>query len=263
MMSVRGIGVSIAVVLGATAGFAHADETVIVRGQVTAQTGVDFLFSTSGENLVGQPFDIKYQVFDTNPQYTPFNQTFNPPYGSSVSGGYENGTSPVMASITIGGAAYDDGGLWTNGEALRKAPASGQSEVYYQAEDANWGPGDLDVWSEISSATDPFVTNPDYRTALTHAVTSGDVATGGLTESYSDPTNPFALDTANLTLTPTSISVLDTTTQTGGGDPPGVPEPATWSLLLLGVGTAGIALRRRRSVAAGVGRQVGRIAGPG
>jgi hypothetical protein len=152
-----------------------------------------------------------------------------------------------MASITIGGAKYDDGGLWTNGEALRRASASGQSEVYYQAEDANWGPGDLSVWSKISSATDPFVTNPDYRTALTHMVTSGDVATGGLTESYSAPGNPLVLDTASLTLTPTSIVVLDNTGQTGG-DPPGVPEPATWSLLMLGMGAAGAGLRRRRNL---------------
>jgi hypothetical protein len=248
-MSVRGIGFSIAAVLGVTAGFARADETVVVRGQVTAQSGGDFLFSTPNESLIGKPFYIRYQVFDSNPDYLPFNQTFNPPYGSSVSGGYDNETSPVMASITIGGVTYDDGGLWTNGEALRRAPASGQSGVYYQAEDANWGPGDLDVWSKISSATDPFVTNPDYRTALAHVVTSGDVTTGGLTESYSDPTNPMKLDTASLTLTPTSIVVLDNTGQTGGGDPPGVPEPATWSLLLLGGGAAGASLRRRRSLA--------------
>jgi hypothetical protein len=239
MMNIRGIGISIAAVLGVTAGFAHADETVIVRGQVTAQTGVDMLFSTSGKNLVGQAFYIEYQVFDSNPVSPPFNQTFNPPYGSSVSGGYFNGTSPVMASITIDGVTYDDGGLWTNGEALREAPAAGQSEVYYQAEDANWGPGDLDVWSEISSATDPFVTNPDYRTSLTHVVTSGDVATGGLTESYSAQSNPMGLVTASLALTPTSISVFDS----------GVPEPATWSLLLLGMSAAGAGLRRRRSPA--------------
>ena len=241
MMNIRGIGISIATALGAAAGLAHADETVVVSGQVTAQTGVDILFSTSGKNLVGQEFYIKYQIFDSNPVSPPFNQTFNLPYGSSVSGGYFNGTSPVMASITIDGVTYDDGGLWTNGEALRQAPASGQSEVYYQAEDANWGPGDLDVWSEISSTTDPFVTNADYRTSLTHAVTLGDVATGGLTESYSDQNIPLGLVTASLALTPTSISVFDS----------GVPEPATWSLLLLGVGAAGASLRRRACRAPG------------
>lgn len=38
---------------------------------------------------------------------------------------------------------------------------------------------------------------------------------------------------------------------TGGGGPgPGVPEPATWALMILGFGAAGTALRRRRPVAA-------------
>ncbi|HEY1927183.1 MAG TPA: PEPxxWA-CTERM sorting domain-containing protein [Caulobacteraceae bacterium] len=235
-MSLRGFGFSFAALLAALGGIARADETITVKGQVTAETGTDIIFGATGSSLVGQAFSITYQVFDSSPIFEPFTQTFDLPNKSSVSGGYWNGTSPVLASLTIDGVTFDDGGLWTNGEALRAGPSSGKSEVYYQAEDANWGPGDVQIWTDISSTTDPFVTNADYRTNLQHTVTAGDVATGALTETYMDFANPSVLQSASLTLTPTSIFI----------DPPGVPEPATWTLMVLGVGAAGATLRRRR-----------------
>ncbi len=36
----------------------------------------------------------------------------------------------------------------------------------------------------------------------------------------------------------------------GGPTPPGVPEPATWAMMIAGFGLAGAALRRRRAIAA-------------
>ena len=41
-----------------------------------------------------------------------------------------------------------------------------------------------------------------------------------------------------------------TTTVTGGGGPGGVPEPATWALMLIGFGGLGAAIRRSRQKAA-------------
>ena len=248
-VSLRGFSVCIAAMLAAFSGTALADETVVVRGQVTSQSGTDILFGSVGSNLVGQTFSVIYQVYDSNPLYQPFTQTFDPPYGSSVSGGYDNGTSPVFASITVGSKTYDDSGLWTNGQASRQAAVSGTSEVYDQAEDANWGPGDLSVWTKVSSTTDPFVTNFDYRANLVHEVTAQDLASGELTETYVDPANPFQMDTASLGFTPTSIAVMPiSTVADDGGDPPGVPEPATWTLLIMGAAFAGGALRRRTRV---------------
>lgn len=244
-MRLRGLGMSCAALIVGLTGVARADETVVVRGKVTSQSGADILFGAPGADLVGQTFSIVYQVYDTNP-IQPFSQTFDPPYGSRVSGGYDNGTSAVFARITIGSKTYDDGGLWTNGVASRQTAASGTSELYDMAEDANWGPGDLKVWTEISSATDPFVTNPDYRANLIHRVTSADTATGGLTETYADPLNPDAMDTASIGLTPRSIAVMPISTVIGnGGDPPGVPEPTTWTLFVIGAALAGGMLRRR------------------
>ena len=242
-MTLRGIGYAVlamASVLGATA---HADETVIVRGQVTAQSGADILFGQGGAGLVGQSFYIVYGVFDTSPGS--YNQAFDFPYQSSISGGGAPAASPVLASVTVGAVTFDDAGQWTTGEALRQAPPSGQSRLYYEAQDANWRAGGLEVWTDISSATDPFVSDPDYRHTLLHPITAGDLASGGLSEAYQDPSDPSVLDMANLTLTPASIYVLDTATQTGG-DPPGAPEPAAWALIAAGVGAVGARLRRQR-----------------
>jgi hypothetical protein len=238
-MDLRGVGLSCVVIITGCAGSALADELILVKGQVTAESGPDIIFDSLGSKLVGQSFNIQYQVFDTDPQYLPFAQTFDAPYSSSVSGGYDNGTSPVFASVTIGGLTFDDSDLWTNGEAMRTAPPSGRSEVSYSAEDADWGSGDVKVWTTISSTTDAFVTNPNYETTLFHSVQSDDLATGGLTETYFDASG---LEAATLTLTPTSISIF------GFADP--APEPMAWTMLLVGFGAVGATARRRRSAAA-------------
>ena len=44
------------------------------------------------------------------------------------------------------------------------------------------------------------------------------------------------------------VSVGDTGRNVGGG--PGVPEPATWAMMILGLGGVGATLRRRRSAMA-------------
>lgn len=250
-MSTRGIAACLSILFGALAASANADETVVVQGQITGQAGTDVIFPGAGSDLVGQPFYIVYQLFDSPSDTQPYVQTFDPPYGSSVSGGGAAGQSPVTATVGIGGVVFDDQDQWTNGEASREAPASGQSEVYFKAEDTSWSGGDLSVWTDISSTTDPFVSDPDYRGVLVHTVTTGDLATGGLSETYADPANSRTLETASFTLTPTSISVFDDGVQIGGGggDPPGVPEPAIWALMVVGVSCVGASLRRRRSFA--------------
>jgi hypothetical protein len=250
-MSTRGSLLLSAILAAALGGPGLAAETVVVQGVVTAQTGPDILFDDPDGGLVGLPFTIQYQVLDPTIE-EPFTQSFDYPDSSSLSGGFGNGYSPVLASVTINGVTFDDSGLWTNGEALRQAAASGQSEVYYQAEDGNWGPGDVTVSTEVSSTTDPFVTDPDYQSTLVHAVTGDDLAVGELSESYPTEADPLALQMATITLTPSSIAIYGANLGGGGHDAlllggVEIPEPANWIMIVTGVAAVGGLLRRRRS----------------
>lgn len=217
-----------ALAAAAIAGSSLADEVVTFTGVVSGGAGGTTPFGAGAAALTGDSFTLTFQVFDSNPLYTPFTQSFGAT-GSSVSGGFFNGTSPVVADLTINGASFDDHGLWTNGSASLTDAASGLSSVSYTAQDENYGPGSASLSAMISSATDPFVTDPDYRDALTHTVVGADQASGAFTENFGDA-GGFTID-----LAPQTISIASA-----------APEPAAWTMMILGVGLCGGALRARR-----------------
>lgn len=77
-------------------------------------------------------------------------------------------------------------------------------------------------------------TSPNYSTALNSAGKFGNVWLIGA--SFANPdrnSDGFKLSSITFTAAP----------------PPGVPEPATWAMLISGFGLAGVAMRRRQSVA--------------
>ncbi|HWF01696.1 MAG TPA: hypothetical protein VG248_17970, partial [Caulobacteraceae bacterium] len=119
-----------AAAVAASAGTAAAEETVTLTGVVASGSGGTTPFGASAGDLAGDPFTLTFQVFDANPPFTPFSQSFGAT-GSSVSGGFFNGTSPIVADLTIDGVSFNDHGLWTNGSATRTDAASGLSQLSY------------------------------------------------------------------------------------------------------------------------------------
>ena len=105
------------------------------------------------------------------------------------------------------------------------------------------GPTDLD----ISSVTvDGLTATPVYRDAAGVVCTTPGVGSCGATETFAITNVPIVSGAPN----EIAISGLSRGNGSYGGNAtflPAVPEPATWAMMLLGIGAIGFTMRRRRT----------------
>lgn len=201
---------SAALVASAFAGAAHA---AIVTVQVTGTVvGVGYL-NGFGPLTGDTPFAVTY-VFDTA---TPGAYLDNSASTSQVYGGadYGGGTSPLLsASFTV------------DRNTLNLSPDEG----YYGFQSGSLSINAVQYVYPVQllvNVTDPALPTSMY-TSFSLDVSASAYHQGNFFRAWSDGA-------------PTKLNV-----QTLDVDVSGVPEPASWALMVLGFGTAGSALRRRK-----------------
>ncbi len=220
-----------------------ADVKATFTGVVASGFDYAGLFGTPGADLSGSAYTAVYVVDESVPSSRAFGPTssnnlggpfFVSPYPSAVSSTITIGGVTVAIDGQLGGAVEQDY-LPPGGTSPPLAPDA----LSYQTYSKNPAPLEFRFMDEvIGSATDRFITSPDYRTPLSHTLQPGDFSFGHFTAGVFSPSY------ANLTLDPRSVTVILTNVTP---DPGGVPEPASWATLLVGLFAAGYALRSRRA----------------
>lgn len=216
-----------AVAAAALAGAPAASAAILVAtftGTVNDSVANDFgLFG--GGDLTGDAFVARY-TFDTAKGDYSTSGGYEHQEGGSLSGGF---TPPVTATLTINGATQSFDGTYASG--VRDFPGDAYLQYFsgYRYSDAtifsrhivnllaNYGTPS--IFSTISLTDVPISGIAFFE--------SGNRITGDYLSTYLDLTGPGTLIV------------------TGG-----VPEPATWALMISGFGIAGAALRRRRAAVA-------------
>lgn len=228
-------GAAVAFALGLAASAKAGIVTATYKGVVTDgydQTGV---FGTPGANLTGDSFTAVYTINDAEGS-----SNYDPPYSSEIEGGSVIGVgSPVSATITINGLTALIAGKGI-GEAEQGTLAGDYALVADYADNCT----DLTCFNYsyymstyIKSYSNPIVTNFDYHTPLSYTVQPGDYAYGTFVdEAVADiiVNNSRYSTYTYADFAPTSVIIA------------GVPEPATWTMLILGAAMIGFAVRRRR-----------------
>jgi hypothetical protein len=183
------------------------------------------LFGTAGQNLATLGYVARY-TYDTN---AGFHDTSNPAIDIIEGGSFYGAAAPVSATLTINGVTLSVGG----GYKSFALTAPGAPDIEHQNAT---GPSSNPAYEELTNFA--FVTLPTITSTL---ATTGSLVQGDFV---------FAVANANLTAFTTHtfghFNGQGTVTISDGS----VPEPATWGLMILGFGGAGVALRRRRTTAA-------------
>jgi hypothetical protein len=256
------LGACIAVILADP-----ADAAKPGPGTVTTYTGVvtSSLLSTGQSNggfgydgdqtvqdsLVGEAVTERFYTKDAYGS-----SIYQLPYDSALHGVTDN---PAVSSIvTVGGHQIDLVAVHTyetDGTAYRSALAGNDafSEVY----DLSSGESTtLDgytmayTYADVGSYVTAISPSPDYHSAMSYTVGPGDLTQGSVEfDSFDNTTGYFTAE--NFTFSVSSVTVSSSRADLStDAFYYGVPEPATWALMLTGFGGAGAALRRRRSAPA-------------
>lgn len=254
-------GAAIAMALGLAASAKASIVTATFQGVVTSGYDQTGLFGTPNANLTGDSFTAVYTVNDRVKAAS----SYLPGFGSFIQGGPSiyGSQSPVSASITINGItfginndAHNMGEVSqynniVNGNNLPWAPLS--QMIYY---DANIYDdvinNNYDIVSE-AILTDYIqlqqnLLSSDYHTPISYILQPYDRTF----ENFEDIVCGFD-GTSDETCPIWTVAKLETTSVAITGDPgnefwpvwPPVPEPATWTMLILGVGMIGFTVRRR------------------
>lgn len=215
-------------------------ETVTITFSGVVSSGLDGAGDFGGGDLTGDSYDIVYTIQDPMPAGV---SDFSvPPYSTSLR------NFPVATSVTINGFTVTAPPTGLNGgkpgEMYQSTLASGLADIWYDRDDdGSVGGGirrQLTISEEVDSTINSFIPSYDYRTPFTYSVQPGDGTPNNdfIDWTYDAPSLETIRDT-EVRFTPTTVTVAVADAVAG------VPEPATWALLILGVGMIGFAARRR------------------
>jgi hypothetical protein len=199
-------------------------------------SGVDGLglFGQAGASLSGAAFTATFHRDDA---LADPDDIYIGRFNSYVSG--VGAASPVWAELTIGGVTLALGGL---GEQAQYDDGFSESFAHYVAFDT----GSLMLGASTPGRLVPqpidYLPGPDYHTLPS---LSAETAPG------LDWFGNFSVSGQGLAALGTTASFVPTGLLVDGapGGVGGVPEPASWALMILGFGGVGWTLRRRRATA--------------
>lgn len=235
-----------ATLLLGVAGSANANiVTVTDQGVVTSGVDQTDLFGL-GDNadLTGQTYTIVFRIDDSVAAYQGDipgirDQIFGGTYYPSPRGDQ----SPLSAVLTINNHTVVvpgryQGAVWQQTLVPPNTHAE-EYEVAIDERDDGINTYHDDIWDQIISYAYPMMTTEDYHVPFSYTIHPGDTVIAGFTDQVtSDATGGYLIN-VNAKFGTTSVTVADA-----------VPEPATWAMLILGVGMIGFAARRRNEATA-------------
>ncbi|MBI1200265.1 MAG: PEP-CTERM sorting domain-containing protein [Phenylobacterium sp.] len=215
---------------GASAAIMSATYT----GVLNYESGPSDLFGLGGATMVGQAYELNY-IYDTQlGQLHPFSA------GSFLQGGSALGQDHFMSSVTL--TINNIAVVLTNPQIAQaelvpdhQLQAPGNHATGSVCHDGEVAPGAHPYFYACLNTLDPVPA--DYDTAFT---------------AFADPlSNSFAalIFPGVLVFQGGPDKVVVTKVGESPGAVGGVPEPATWALMILGFGAAGSMLRRRERFA--------------
>lgn len=229
--------------LGVAATPAQAAEFLITyTGTVTEGVDLTGAFGAPGD-LTGKAFTAIYKlntgllsvVSDDGSTAQIFGGTEyqNPPFP----------VSPLSATLTIDGITHAISGIYS-GKAFQSNGPSDQISHFASHNVGTELHGErLAIENFIWSGVNNIVDTHDYTTPLNYTLQPGDFGGGGFILHHRDNGN-FVRYAIGDFRTETVIIAAVTTDA--------VPEPATWAMMIVGFGLVGGAMRRKRTVTAGI-----------
>ena len=192
------------------------------------------VFGPAATSLAGLPYRVTYRMDDALPG-APFTLYTDPQgFKSSLHGGAQYGTTavPVTATITVNGVT-----VFIDGSSQSDAV---QVHHYYdQVLHYAFNPNSFVTEAALAFEPTEFLTSEDLRTPLDVDLTRLPLPQGGgFGIHIPNPNNAYGYDWASGEARAEHLTI-----SSAGA----VPEPAAWTLMIVGFGLLGVVLRRRET----------------